>query len=326
LDLPYRKSVAFIGSGSFTLGGMKDNEELFWRVNDPKEIEFLKSWFTGYFEFGETLTDEMVEAYEIVYKRIMQRKVHSQQDKHDVMELTTRGFNWESVKFKFQFFKKEDFQTLSPGNADKSNPVVVSGRETLKQKLSTLRESIKRDISLLKLHPIEAHTISQIGLDTRFDQRINELGLAFGRSESTLKKFGAGVTVEDFISLQVSVRQKEVRIALAGHAGVGRIDRENMLLRMSDPDFKSNFFKVLATLGPEFKTEVAGGVQAVSSLQNEDALQNFLSRDDWKYYNFWIGRSFSPGDPAITDDKIAETIVEAFRQLVPVYEAMRFDP
>ena len=52
-DLPFRKSVAFIGSGDFTLEGIKDREELFYKITDAKQIEELKSWFTGYFEFAE---------------------------------------------------------------------------------------------------------------------------------------------------------------------------------------------------------------------------------------------------------------------------------
>jgi hypothetical protein len=324
-DLPYRKSVAFVGSGLLTLEGLKDGETIFWRVTDPKEIESLKSWFTGYFEFGEPLTEEIVREYEIVYKRIMQRQILSHQDKHDVMELTTREFAWESIKFKLQFFKKEDYQVLSPGNSYASNPIVALGRETLKQKLTELAESIKRDISLIRLHLVESHTISQISLQVHPQQRVNELGLAYGRSESILKKFGAGVSMDDFLSLQICIRQREIRIALVGHAGMGRIDRENMLVKISEPDFRSNFLKLFSDLGHEFKAEVAGNVRLLGTFQNEEALQNFLNADDWKYYNFWIGRSFSPGDPAISSEKIADTIVGVLKLLVPVYEAIKFE-
>ena len=63
-DLPYRKSVAFVGSGACTLGGLKDQEEIFYKITDPKEIESVMSWFTSYFEFSEPLTEKFIEEYE----------------------------------------------------------------------------------------------------------------------------------------------------------------------------------------------------------------------------------------------------------------------
>ena len=65
-DLPYRKSVAFVGSGSCTLEGLKDHEEIFYKITDPKEIESVMSWFTSYFEFSEPLTEKFIEEYEVL--------------------------------------------------------------------------------------------------------------------------------------------------------------------------------------------------------------------------------------------------------------------
>jgi hypothetical protein len=44
---------------------------------------------------------------------IRQREIASRQEKEQVMGLTTRGFNWETIKFKNQYFKKEDYLTFS---------------------------------------------------------------------------------------------------------------------------------------------------------------------------------------------------------------------
>jgi HKD family nuclease len=63
-DLPYRKAVAFVGSGSLTLGGIKDHEEIFFRITDAKDIEELRSWFTGYFEFAEPLSEKVIESFQ----------------------------------------------------------------------------------------------------------------------------------------------------------------------------------------------------------------------------------------------------------------------
>ena len=68
-DLPFRKSVAFVGSGSCTLEGIKDHEEIFYKITDPKEIESVMSWFTSYFEFSEPLTEKFIEEYEEMIKK-----------------------------------------------------------------------------------------------------------------------------------------------------------------------------------------------------------------------------------------------------------------
>jgi hypothetical protein len=53
--------LGFIGSGTFTLEGIKDQEELFYKITDQKEVENLKSWFIGYYEFSEPLTEKMIQ-------------------------------------------------------------------------------------------------------------------------------------------------------------------------------------------------------------------------------------------------------------------------
>lgn len=68
-DLPYRKSVAFVGSGSCTLEGLKDQEEIFYKITDPKEIETVMSWFTSYFEFSDPLSDKFIEEYEVLINK-----------------------------------------------------------------------------------------------------------------------------------------------------------------------------------------------------------------------------------------------------------------
>ncbi len=76
-DLPFRKSVAFVGSGHLTLEGLKDSEELFYKITDAKEIENLKSWFIGYYEFAEPLNETLIQEYELVYPTFKERESKS---------------------------------------------------------------------------------------------------------------------------------------------------------------------------------------------------------------------------------------------------------
>ena len=89
-DLPYRKAVAFVGSGNFTLEGMKDSEELFYKVTDPKEIEALKSWFIGYYEFSEPVTETIIQEYELVFPLLKQREIASRKEKKTIHRINNR--------------------------------------------------------------------------------------------------------------------------------------------------------------------------------------------------------------------------------------------
>lgn len=106
-DLPYKKSVAFVGSGPFTLGGIKDNEELFYKVSDTKEIEKLKSWFIGYYEFAQPLTEDLIAGYSLVFPAMKRRDHISGLEKRQLIALTTGSLSWDQNRFKLQYFKRK---------------------------------------------------------------------------------------------------------------------------------------------------------------------------------------------------------------------------
>ncbi|NOT77159.1 MAG: hypothetical protein HOP08_19720 [Cyclobacteriaceae bacterium] len=80
-DMPYRKQLAFISSGTFTKEGFADDEELSYRVSNEKEMEELHSWFTRNYEESDDLTEKMIEAYEPAYHRMAEREQASRDEK-----------------------------------------------------------------------------------------------------------------------------------------------------------------------------------------------------------------------------------------------------
>jgi HKD family nuclease len=85
-DMPYRKRLAFIGSSYFTLSGFKDNEELSYQIDTEKAVEEIKSWFTGYFEDSQDLTEKIIHQYELVYPSIKDRDKLSREEKKQFIE------------------------------------------------------------------------------------------------------------------------------------------------------------------------------------------------------------------------------------------------
>jgi HKD family nuclease len=92
-DLPYRKRLAFIGSGNFTIEGLAENEELSWQTSTEKEVEELKIWFNKYFEDSIQLVPEIITAYEPVYQAALERWETSDREKKQFMESIAGLFN-----------------------------------------------------------------------------------------------------------------------------------------------------------------------------------------------------------------------------------------
>lgn len=330
-DLPYRKSVAFAGSGNVSLGGLKDHEELFYKITDAKEIEGLKSWFIGYYEYAEVLTEPIIDEYEWVYPSIKQREIASRQEIRDVLALTTRGFNWDNIKFKNQYFKKEDFLTFANSKASLNTPEIREERARVKDKLLQLHESIKDYLSTIQLHEdhdSERIISSQNPVDHP-DNKLREMWIGYGRSEAALKRHSPTDSVS--MRLMIIVRQAEIGIWLMpGGENAGKTDQEYFHKKMKEPDYRKAFFERLTGLHPavgnkvntrgDYWIQVAGEKKFVSSFLNEAALWEFTRYDEWPYYSFVIGKSFLPGSPETSNENIASTVKAEFDKLLVLYK------
>jgi hypothetical protein len=324
-DLPFRKAVAFIGSGHFTLDGIKDGEELFYKITDTKEIENLKSWFIGYYEFGEPLSEELIREYEYLYPALKQRDILSRQEKKQFIALTTAGFSWDQIKFKLQYFKKEDYLALSSSKARLTTPDIQAERENVKDKLIQLHELINDHVHRLKLH--EDHDSNQIvsSLDPADhpDGKLRSMWIAYGLSEAGLKKY-TSATFAEVMQLQIILQQKDFGIWLVpGKPNTGKADRESFKSRMNDVEYRKQFFTLLTGLSAGYWIEIAGDKKAIEIFQNEDALWEFTKADDWMYYTFIIGKNYSPADPEISSEHIAPTVMKEFDKLVLVYRHLK---
>jgi len=326
-DLPFRKSVAFVGSGHFTLPGIKDGEELFYKITDAKEIENLKSWFTGYYEFGEPITEELISEYEYLYPTLKQREIVSRQEKKQFIALTTAGFNWDNIRFKLQYFKKEDFLALSSSKAQLTTPEIQTERLSVQNKLIQLHELIKDHVHRLKLQ--EDHDANQLVSSLHPadhpDGKLRSMWIAYGPGEAGLKKYHPPATLEDVMQLQIILQQKEVGLWLVpGKPNTGKADREYFRNRMNEEEYRKQFFLLVTGLGAGYWIEIAGDQKAIDAFQNEEALWEFTKADDGMHYAFVIGRNYSPGEVEISSEHIAPTIMKEFDKLVLVYRHMKY--
>ena len=324
-DLPFRKSVAFVGSGHLTLEGIKDSEELFFKITDAKEVENLKSWFIGYYEFAEPLSENFIEEYEWLYPTLKQRDSASRQEKKQFLSLTTAGFSWDHIKFKNQYFKKEDYIALSNSKARFSTPELHVERVSVQTKLLQLHDQIKDHLHKLKLHASTDFKTIVSSLDpaqhTNFQLR--SMWLSYGGSETDLKKQNA-TSLTDTMHLQVILRQKDVGISLViGNPLSSKVDREYFKNKMNDVEYRKQFFFLFSGLGAGYFIEVACERKPIESFVNEDALWEFTKTDQWMFYYFTIGRNYSPESTELSNENIAQTILKEFDKLFLFYQHVK---
>lgn len=318
-DLPFRKSVAFLGSGTLTMGGLKDHEEIFYKITDPKQIESVMSWYTSYYEFSEPLTENMIQEYELIYHSMRQREIASREEKEQMIAITTRGFNWEAIRFKNQFFKKEDYLVFSNTKASQNSPTVQEERVNVQHKLLQLHESVKKHLAKSGLHA-GANPVSSLDPADHPDHKLRNMRLHYGRKEAELIRSFAEAKVEDFMNLQVVIQQKEVGVWLMIGKPVGsEAERELFKKRMEEADYRNTFFTTIQSLGAGYWIEVAGEKRAIETFQTEDALWEFTKGDEWRYYRFVIGKNYGVGSPELDNDTIPLTIEKESDKLILLY-------
>jgi hypothetical protein len=324
-DMPFRKAIAFVGTGHLTLGGIKDHEEIFYKITEAKEIEGLRSWLTSYYEFSEPLTENLVDEYELIYPAMKQREIASRDEKEHLIALTTRGFNWDTIRFKTQYFKKEDYLVFANSKASISTAETQLERTNVKNKLLQLHALIREQLSGLSLyeHPDLDNSISVHPSDYP-EQKLRTMHLPYGRDKSELARYRSEAKQQDFMTFQVMIQQRDIGVWLViGKPNGSREDREYFKKQMEDPQYRAVLFKTVQSLGAGYWLEVAGEKKNIESFATKEALWDFTKSDDWRYYTMVIGKNYAPGHPDIGTDTISATIIKEAQKLSLIYKHLK---
>lgn len=325
-DLPYRKRIAFIGSGNFTTGGFQKNEELSYQIDSEKEVEEIKSWFGKYFDDSLELTEQIIKEYELLYTLMKERESSTRQEKKQFIDLVTGNFNWDNVDFTNQYFERSDYQTFDNSKANLDTTVIRSERVAVRAKFQDLHEMLESKLERLGLnaHYDAEHIVSSIELINHHDHRIKAMWLAYGRGKNEMKRYSPEAKHMDFIRLQIIIHLQDVGIWLMpGKQGGSKEDREFFRSQMRNPKYRKDFFTLLTNLGEQYWIEIAGDRKAVNAFTDENELWEFTRSDDWLNYYFTIGRSYLPDVSEISKEGIIATIETEFQRLLPLYRLMK---
>lgn len=310
-DLPYRKAVAFVGSGHLTLPGLKDNEEIFWKIMDPKDIETLKSWFTGYYEFSVPLTETLLQEYELIFPEMKQREIESRYEKQDLIALSAQGLQWDSIKFKNQYFNKEDYLTLGNRKAALNTEEVIAERTSVQNKLIHLHGLLQQHVLRLGFdaQPDPHHHVSSIHSDSHHHGKVRTMWIGYSAPETESMQ----------LTVKFIIRQYEVGVRLIVQEMNHNSIRSYLGDQMQDLAFRNRFLLGLTSLDPDYWIEIGGEKRGVASFQNEDSLWEFTRMDQGLDKGFVIGKNYSPGNGGISVENIAPTIMKEFDRLMLMY-------
>jgi hypothetical protein len=100
-------------------------------------------------------------------------------------------------------------------------------------------------------------------------------------------------------------------------------EREQFSKEMETEPYRNTFFQTVRNLGPGYWIEVIGEQKAVDTFQTADALWEFTKSDDWRYYTFVITKNYAPGDPEISNENIAATLMKGADKLILLYRILK---
>lgn len=300
-DLPFRKSVAFVGSGSMSAEGLKDSEELFWKLTDAKEIESLMSWYTTYFQFGTPLTESIVRGYETLYPRLKAREIRSAQEKRNLIE-ENQG-NLDSVKFRNQFFQRDDFSVLGIANALSDNASLRMARIALAEKLMKLHSMLEAQLSGMKFELGGEKDRSPDPQEHR-GEIVDSMWLVYGYPGSKAARLRIGITAGHIVVAAVVGSDRDS----ANH-------RRNFLLRFDDPSVKQRFYQDVTSLNG-YLIEAAGKLRIADSFRSEHELFAFIDSEDARTVEVVFARRILPGDSGLSNDAIAATLTTEMNRLL----------
>jgi len=322
------KWIAFVGSGNFTQGGWWANEELFIKVTDDTTCKHLLHYFDQWMADSKEITTTFLEDYELSFNISSELENRKRAQINDLIQSLGSDFNIDRIDFSSQFFKREEILAFQKGKTHLDTPEILSERKLARSKLYLLNDRVvdrlKKEWGLFPHYDAD-HIASQIQTEHHHEFNVRSLWVGYGRSKSQLKRYGGkDATPLFFMRMQFILSYERFGVWLMpGKINGGRADREYFLRQLGDETNCQRFFRLLNGLGGNYWIEIAGERLPVTSFSDAHSLRAFLSKDNWRYYYFIIGRDYAIGSPELAIDRIVDTCVADFTKYYPMYEMIR---
>lgn len=321
--------TAFVGSANCTEGGLSKNLEFSIKTDEAEFCEGVIKWFNALYKFGHPITEDFLQSYASLYENRKRRIAQDNSEMHLIFSETGNSKNdLSAIDFSNQFFKREHYEAFQ-GNkplsySDKANIERLNVRNRFYKLHDLLYPLIKKRKWDLHEHYVFDDTVSSATHNAYTSESLTGMWLHYGRSKKQIKIYGDRETPLDFMRLQVIIHKDNLGVWNRIGKGMGsRVDRDyfkNMITTSSE--YADKFYSLISKLPTGYFIQVNDVRKNINEFSSQEELTSFVSQDDFKFY-FIIGIEFAPGDSRLSNDNIAETVMDNFSLLYLIYELMR---
>jgi hypothetical protein len=318
--------TAFIGSSNTTRGGLDNNVEMNFQLNDQEECIKLLDWFNNLYADGYVITDDFISKYKSRFKktRVKKKDIDEAVDSIKTMLLTNKS----------QFFSRNHHAIFNEKFHLKDSLDLQHIRKEVRDKFLKLHNEIYPQfnhygLSDLHYHHQKREIVSRHFFNQFSGNYINAMWLHYGKSLTQLQRYiSADKSInrpDSFINnirMQVIIHEDSLGIWLVlGKNNGSIIDRKHFRSQMNNPKIRKDFFDYFNKLGNEYWLRVNGDPAQMDFL-TPDQLWIEIQKESLDEY-FIIGREIDWLDERLSATNISKTVLEEFKKLYPLYEIMR---
>jgi len=316
--------IAFIGSANTTNGGLIGNVEMSLQTEERETCAALHDWFENHYRKGGELTPNFVDAWRRTTSRINTRQATNRSDITAIRSHLVVPVNVDPKPScnAGQFFKGDHYLAYDKVNWYDYSGAANKRRKQVWLQLAELDSRIYDAFSIYGLdnlypHYHKASRISHYQYRRGFsNSEQKSIWLHYGYPQKKLNK-----DFNNHPRMQVILQHDSIGIWLVvGINNGSQIERERFKKELTtNLAFASLVFRLMADLGDSYWLAINGKEEKyLNSYPTAEALRVQLIQDDSTHYLI-VGRTWSLNAPELADPIIAESVLEEFKRLYPLY-------
>lgn len=318
------KLISLVGSGNCTLGGFENNIEVSVKTDDQIFCNGQLKWFGALFKHSKPITEDFLNSYRLLFEKRKERMTKDKKEIEMIFSQSNSNINLDEVNFQHQFFKKEHFNAFTHPKPWNYTDEINDERKSVRNKLYKLNDLVLPKIQEQKWDLHEHYSFDDIissavhGHYT--SDELSGIWLHYGRNKNAIKAYGNDQTPLDYMRLQVIIHNDNIGIwNRVGKDNGSRIDRDNLKQKLkTNGNYRNSLFELFKRLPKEYFILLNDNKQYINEFKSEEQLTKFLLQDDLRKY-FIIGIEYTPDNPNLSENSIAETIINDFKLLYPTY-------
>jgi len=322
------------GSSNFTEGGFLKNLELN-TVTDSPETARLTTFFERCEECSTLVDDSVIAVYKNAEaERKMMRQAQASLQNKMKMQLSKDTFSETYYpNINNQFFVYRDYETLFTKNESRSDPDIISRRESIREKLLILDSLVQEKLGKLELahHWRPENVTSGIIPNEQFNQnKVNWCGVRYSRKKTVdyvreLKLSGDGHGFPKYACMQFCLTPWGFEVNLFHAVRKDAVDRDFFRDQRVYKAYREDVTRELGLLrGNTYRWCIGDEDFALDDRDPEDFMAWHKEKDDiYPETESCLVFHTNPDDPSLkTASTISSVIMTHVNKMLPLFKLM----